>query len=424
MARLTRVMTLEFVSAIHFRVSTIPHATRTRVRTDTGLFFRHNGSWRSVGAAHRVLRLRWIGWSQGATSDDMGGWVMAQEDAEVLQIWGANWWEAASAFGTLFATLLAVGIALWEGRRAHIAETALAHEREQNAAKARVEVASLVSAWVEVGYQEHPSGNHYVGRSTVTVANESNEPVFDVHVLIGIGRAPVQVGPLAVPVPIPVLPPRRQRSWDISSGLSAFDDGHGGIPEEPVTRIEFQDARQIQWHRNFDGVLRESCAVSDSELDMNIDEGWKQLGDVVNWLNPMGTAIEFLNLIRQEDPPCEPKDIQRLIAPNASGWKSMDAAAIRALKEDLDHYSLAAHCWYRTPRIAYVRLVPAEERPQSVRRIDSAITEPRFLTMVLHAGKGWYVFSVGGQVTTPEWILFPTGSLGGPRVAKGRRSRA
>lgn len=63
----------------------------------------------------------------------MGGGVRAQEDAEVLQIWGATWWEAASALGTLFATLLAVGIALWEERRAHIAETALADEREQNA---------------------------------------------------------------------------------------------------------------------------------------------------------------------------------------------------------------------------------------------------------------------------------------------------
>lgn len=95
--------------------------------------------------------------------------------------------------------------------------------------KARGEVASLVSAWVEVGYQQHPSGNHYMWRSTVTVANESNEPVFDVH----------------------VLPPRRQRSWDISSGSSAFDDGQSGIREEPAARIEFQDARHIQWHRDF-----------------------------------------------------------------------------------------------------------------------------------------------------------------------------
>lgn len=218
-----------------------------------------------------------------------------------VKIFGADWWDATSAFGTVFATCVAVGLASWEIWRARRAERALGDEREKNAATARRTTASLVSAWVEVDYVLNQSRTHYIRRCTAIVANESNEPVFDVHIVIGIGDPSfetVQVGPLSIPVPIHVLPPRRQRSWDVTSGLNAFELGTGEIPGESVARIDFADARQIRWNRDFNGLLAESAASQEAIEEQDPDKGIAQVGDLDNWLNPMGTAITFLNLIR------------------------------------------------------------------------------------------------------------------------------
>jgi hypothetical protein len=341
-----------------------------------------------------------------------------------VRIFGADWWDAASAFGTVFATLVAVGLAAWEIRRARAAETSLADERKDNFASARRGTASLVSAWIEVDYEPDQNGTHYLRRSTVIVANESNEPVFDVHVLVGLGRPAVQIGPLAVPAPIPVLPPRRQRSWDISSGVAAHSAANGDIPGEPVARIDFVDSRQVQWSRDFDGQLEESKELGEHVEEQELEEGLRQLGDVSNWLNPMGVAINFLNLIRREDPPCEPTELQPYIAENAHNWKTVSAEDLRAVREDLKDHGLATHPWYRTPQIAYIRLRPSNPQPYDVTSSGYYAPDFRFLTLVFYAGKGWFVHSAGHQATNPEWIEFPRGAISpDPRKSDGGKRR-
>lgn len=344
-----------------------------------------------------------------------------------MEIFGADWWEAASAFGTVFATFVAVGLAAWEIRRARKAERDLIDERETNAAAARRETAALVSSWVEVDYVLDQSRTHYIRTCTAVVANESNEPVFDVHIVIGIGDpafGTVQVGPLSIPAPIHVLPPRRQRSWDVSSGLNAFETGIGTIPGEPVARIDFSDARQIHWNRDFNGLLTESVAPQGSTEEQDPNKGIAQVGDIDNWMNPMGTAIRFLNLIWSDDPPCQPRDLKPLLAENAPSWGTVDAATIQEMKREIDDYGLAAHVWYRTFHVAYVRLRPNDPEQHHVTSTGYYAYNFMYLTLVFYAGRGWFVFSMGAQVTQPSAILFPPGALSmDPRQAEETKLR-
>ncbi|MFJ6002733.1 hypothetical protein [Arthrobacter sp. NPDC092385] len=317
-----------------------------------------------------------------------------------------------------------MGLAISEGVRARRAEGALEDERGRSLEQERVGVASLVSAWVEVEYVPDASSTHYLRRSKVIVANESNEPVFDVHVIIGVGDPLVQVGPLAVPTPIPVLPPRRHREWDISSGLSALDSGVGAVPDEPAARIDFDDSRAVRWRRNFDGKLIEMTQLV-VDPPLTEEEGTRQIGDLTNWLNPMGVAISFLNVLRQDGSPPTLRDLQPFLAEGAPSWKATTPDLIELLRNDLADYGLAAHTWYRTPQIAYVRLIPSEAERLRETPTGYYTAGGRYLTLVFYAGQGWFVFSVGGMVTTPEWIGFPKGAISpDPRVnsVKNRRN--
>lgn len=232
--------------------------------------------------------------------------------------WDAKWWDAWQAFGTVGATAIAVLLAVLGGIRASVAETALARERKAQAKADRLGVASLVSAWVETSYEVSSSGANYVRRGTVYLANESNEPVFDVHVVIGIGRPIVQIGPLAVPAPIPVLPPRRNRSWDISLALLGRSGGMS-LPSDPVARVFFTDSKGVRWERSFDGQLSEQVPDT-SAPEPNETEGLKQIGDSSNAFNPIGAALGFMNLISRQEPPVTAAEVAPLLAVNASGW--------------------------------------------------------------------------------------------------------
>lgn len=319
--------------------------------------------------------------------------------------WGAKWWDAWQAFGTVGAVAIALLLALYEGVRARRAEKALASEREQRLRSDRLATASLVSAWVETRYEPSADGRYYLRRGTVHVANESNEPVFDVHVVVGVGQPVVQIGPLAVPTPIPVLPPRRTRSWDVSLGLLA----HGGglrIPSDPVAKIYFSDAQQVRWNRDFEGRLREQIDAQ-PEPQPNEDEGAKQLGEASNTFNPIWTALAFLHLIRREDPPVTASELAPFLAEHANGWKGLADSDFQALGQSLAEYGMAAHAWYPAPQVAYVRLVHEEDQEKVPSAAGFVEVRAQIMTLVFYAESGWRVFSVGSGATEPDWIEFP-----------------
>jgi hypothetical protein len=317
-------------------------------------------------------------------------------------IWGAEWWDALQAFGTVGAVVISLGLAAREGFRARRAEQALAAERVRSAAVERRTVASLVSGWTESTYIPSPNGSHFVRQVTAYIANESNEPVYNLHAVIAYGEPAIQVGPLSLPVPIPVLPARHRRSWDVTTGLLAHSSGVGQVPTEPVLSMDFKDSQGSSWRRKFDGSLEQDPRKPMPPVQ---DEGQKQLGPINNDFNPVYVATAFMALLDQAD---STEDLKPALSPTAKGWRGLSRVEFHELRDQLHNYGMAAHVWYPTPRVAYIRLVHDEDI-EKARAGGSARVQ--FITLTFLAGKGWSVFSVGPAVTEPDWIEFPRKDL-------------
>lgn len=324
-------------------------------------------------------------------------------------VWGADWWDAWQAFGTVGAVTIAIFLALFEGFRARRAESALAVERKQRKQSDRISTASLVSAWIETTHVPSADGTHYLRRGTLHLANESNEPVFNVQVVVGVGRPVVQIGPLAVPHSIPVLPSRHHRSWDISLGLLGFGGGLQ-LPSDPVAKICFTDVNDACWDRDFEGKLSEQNTDGNG-VESDETEGIRQLGDPSNTFNPLWAALDFLNLIRRQDPPITRAELSPLLAEKAHGWDVLDDTTIQSMGKDLADYGMAAHAWFPAPQVAYVRLIRDEDQSSRSQEAETIEIQAQIITLVFYAGTGWRIFSVGGGVTEPDWIEFPPGTI-------------
>jgi hypothetical protein len=334
----------------------------------------------------------------------------ANASTAVWQLWGAQWWDAVQAIGTLAAVVVALGLAGWEGFRLRAARRELAEVKAAEATRLEEQQASLVSAWIESDFVPSEDGSHYTHEATVHVANEGNEPVYSVHVVIGAGVPVTQLGPLSVPVPIPVLPPRRSRSWNISLPLLATSSAVGLIPGELVARIDFSDIRGERWHRNFEGVLGRGADEPGQLFTEDTETGESQLGDLSNAFNPMQVAGAFWAAAISDDPP--PVDeIRVTLASTASAWADLDEASWAEMRSSISGYGLAAHVYYPAPRVAYVRLVHEDDQSKEVAESGFVEVRAQVITLVFLAGQGWRIFSVGGGATRPDWIGFPQGSL-------------
>lgn len=339
-----------------------------------------------------------------------GGLIRSPEPAESWQVWGASWWDAAQALGTLAAVLLALGLAIWEARRHRTTRLELEALKANESTRIEEQQAGLVSAWVESEYAASSDGSHYEQRSVVHVANEGTEPVFNVHVVVGIGNPIVQLGPISVPVPIPVLPPRRVRSWDISLAVMANSDPVGVIAGEPVARVDFSNAGGVRWHRNYEGILHRSNGASTPLFDRGVEEGEKQLGDLTNAFNPMQVAYAFFGAAVDDSPP--PVDeIRVLLASTAPAWSHFGEAEWEHVRDQISPYGLAAHVYYPAPRVAYVRLIHDDDTDKEVSEAGYVEVRALVVTLVFLPGEGWRIFSVGAGATRPDWIGFPIGSL-------------
>lgn len=319
-------------------------------------------------------------------------------------LWGAQWWDVLTAFGTVGAVLVSLGLAVQGSLRARRAEGQLKAERQQRIQDERRSIAGLVSGWAESEYEPSRDGTHFVRSTFVYVANESSEPLYNIEVNISIGSPPVQLGPLSVPFPLPVLPARHRRSWDITQGVLAHSVGVGEVPTEPLVSLEFEDSHGVKWRRGYDGKLeREPPRIA--ILPPTENEGIKQLGPLESDFNPLKIATAFLAALAQAQ---SVKELAPFISPSASGWKDLTEDQMIETRDALAEFGLASHVWYPVSRIAYVRLVHDDD----IEKLQRG--EPgrgQIVTLVLLAGKGWRVFSIGPAVTEPDWIEFPRNDL-------------
>lgn len=348
-----------------------------------------------------------------------------------MKIWGADWWDALSAIGTVAAVLVALGLAFVERSRARRAERALAAERERNAQAAARASAALVSAWVEARALPGIGDDHYERRATLWVANESDRPAHDVAVSVGVdGPAGewIPLGPLAAPLPIPVVPARSRQSWDITWPLSAATPDYvGGTSlNTPRVAIAFSDPSGARWARGFDMELRQAEGAGDVDLfDVNPEAGHLQVGDLNDPRNPLLTAVAFLDAFSDPDNP-DLALAELLMDPRAPGWRKDKADGYATVSSILAAVGgLGAHVHYPAPRVAYVKAVPEKVARQRVEhRGEVELEGAVILTLRWLRGVGWRVFSAGAAGTTVDRVWFPEGDLSlDPRGAATKRQR-
>lgn len=308
--------------------------------------------------------------------------------------WTATWevWTVLSAIGTLGATLVALVLALrgWLDTRA---------------AAARV-----VAAWVTDEYRPRDDGSSYRRTTHVHVANEANEPVFNVILSVHVGRDETPLGPLSAPAPISVLPPRRELIFDISIPLLAHSDSWS-----PKATLYFTDPQGRRWLRKSNGELRDVSRERPgwSKDSTGLDE--RQLGDRTSPLNPMMIALAFLAGLR--DPATTAEELAVLLAPEASGWAEVDWDQLRAA---LKRYQPTSMVDYPAERIARIKLSgDATLEGRQVEGQGLELTDYMFMTLTLNPSHGWRVFSVGGHVP-PDAIYFDGSLLQDVEPSSGR----
>lgn len=293
-------------------------------------------------------------------------------------------WDVLTAIGTLGAT----GVALWLA----VAEWL----------RGRTTGARLVSAWVTDDYEPAGTADHYRRRATLHIANESDEPVFNAHVVVIAGAAATRLGPLSAPSPIAVLPPRRELTFDLSVPLLAHDDSWN-----PRAAVTFGDRAGRRWIRDEDGTLRRVSGRA-RWADTTYPEHELQLGnETLN--NPMMVAMWFLAGLREGEV-ADPEGFELALAPEASGWVDVDWETLRATTADFQPTSMVD---YLTPYIARVKLSGDVTLQGKTVTSDDWVRLPgpvMHLTLTYAPDRGWRVFGIGDPVP-PDKILFPKGTF-------------
>lgn len=300
--------------------------------------------------------------------------------------WAVSWdlWTVLTAVGTVGATVVAVILAL----RSWI--------QEKNA------TARLVSAWVSDEYQASADGSSYKRVSILHIANESNEPVFNAMVNVHIGTAEISLGPLAVPAPISVIPPRRELVFDISIPLLAHTNSWN-----PRATLTFDDPKGKSWLRKLNGELQ-SLQGQEMRWSKKPKAGdMRQLGNMESLFNPMTSVFSFLRALRSE--PIDVEILRFWLASEAPGWEKTDW---QKLGQKMEAYNPTSMVDYPAPRIARVKLSgdkslegkTVEGEGRNI-RLDNLL----FVTLTLHPELGWRIFAIGENVS-PDTIYFD-GSL-------------
>jgi hypothetical protein len=301
-----------------------------------------------------------------------------------------------TSVGTVGAVVVALLVALTQ------ATVAIVISIRRNSL-ARRKVASLVSAWLDHEYLPSEEGTYYRRSVTLRIANESDEPVFNVEVTCGIETegGVIRVGPLAAPRVIPILPPKREFVYDVTMGMLGFGqfahDSFRGL----VAEIGFRDHQDVLWLRDFSGKLGKVLRHSKSSLiEANDDISFAQAGPVEHPYNPLGIVLAFA--ATAGDGEVNDQEFRGLLSSHAPGWGEMSEEDLQHVRKVLRTANLALHVWYPTPRIAYVRLVDSQGT-------DHSRQAATVLTLVWRNRVGWRFFGVGPYL--PWDIGFDEGEL-------------
>lgn len=305
-------------------------------------------------------------------------------------------YELWTAVGTVGAVVVALVVALTQ------ATVAIVISIRRNSL-ARRKVASLVSAWLEHVYIPSEEGTYYRRSVTLRVANESDEPVFNVEVTCGIETEAgvIRVGPLAAPRVIPILPPKREFVYDVTMGMLGFgqfahDSFHGLVAE-----VDFRDHQDARWLRDFSGKLSKVSGKGKASLvEASDDITFAQAGPVEHPYNPLGVVLAFATAAGDGD--VSDQELREVLATHAPGWSKVSERDFRQVRKVLTTANLALHVWYPTPRVAYVRLVDSQEADRSGQTAT-------VLTLVWRNRVGWRFFGVGPYL--PWDIGFDEGEL-------------
>lgn len=338
-------------------------------------------------------------------------------------LWGASWWDALSALGTVGAVVVALLLAATERRRARRAEKSLASERQLHAARDTERAAAMVSAWIEVAPRPSEGGRHYDRLAVVHVSNQSDQPVYNANVCVGIQNEPgrwTPVGPLAVPLPLPVLAPRSQQIWDITLPLMACSMDLGNFVSNPSAAIAFSDPSGQRWMRNFDLAIARQERNGDAGLfSIDPDHGDEQLGQIDNPFNPVGVVALFLSAWSSDDGP-DLSLARSLLDPTAQGWSAMSDEDFAKAGQQWANLGIAAHVHYPAPRIAYVKTLLEDAAQRQVAEPGYVEVAMTFFTLRFIRNLGWRIFSVG-WATRADMIEFPEADLlTDIRIAGGR----
>lgn len=325
--------------------------------------------------AHRGRRLLWI----------LAAIIMSCAIAIGAKAWLARTpdrnvdWEALTAIGTLSASMVAVTLAISGWLRS------------------RKGGARLVSAWITEAYEPVVDADHYRRRVTLHVANEGDEPAYEVKVSVLYGSTGVELGPLSAPAIIAVLPPRRELNYDLSIAMLAHENSW-----HLRGSVTFRDPQGRRWHRDGTGVLHRASRSARWNSGIQ-DDHLAQLGRE-SLQNPLLLAIAFLEAVRTAK---QPEDF---VAPEAEGWQRVDWENLR---EEIANYQPTSMVAYPAPYIAQVKLVGDPKLHGKVAVGDSLRLDPEtlmFLTLTYAPMRGWRVFSIGGTIA-PEEIKFPRGTF-------------
>lgn len=311
------------------------------------------------------------------------------------------------------AVIVALGLAWAERARARRAEKALAAERAEHRAGLEESSAGMVSAWVEVTPVPSEDGIHYERHAVVHVTNESDRPVYNANVCVGIQNEPgrwTPVGPLAVPLPLPVLAPRSRQTWDITLPLLACSMDLGNFVSNPTAAIAFSDPSGQRWMRNFDLALtRQSGAADGALFAIDPAHGEEQIGQIDNPFNPIGVVVLFLHALNRDEGP----DLglaRGLLDPSAHGWMRMGNDEWAEAAKRWGTLGVAAHVHYPAPRIAYVKTLTDEAAGQRVGGPGYVEVPMTLFTLRYIRAVGWRIFSIG-WATRADMIAFPEGDL-------------
>lgn len=318
-------------------------------------------------------------------------------------------WEILGSIGSVLALATSVLFAIDSGFRAQRDRKELIALRKTDDAKERLVVSGRVASWITDTYNSDPVRNSYKRTVTLHLANESDEPVFNATTVMHLGDGTRMIGPLGTPTPIPVVPPHRELTWDISAGIAAFPNN-----TRPLVQLAFTDSKSRRWLRAVDGTLSESTGADVFHYaSEDLERAEEQLGEFDPYRNPMSVAQAFAAALWVDPENFNLDVFLALLDEEANGWKgAWEEIRVEHLRKLLSKYNnLATLASYATPKVAYARLFSDGALKQVTKAGTSLAVEGLIITLVHHSENGWRVFGVGPQQIRPDEIKFPDGEF-------------